>query len=115
MPRAYYENFDVVVTRAGDNSYKASVLDALGGDQSVTFSLNGAPEEVLTAVTRNFTLGTVIPTPLADANGSSRSKVGQFLSESLLPDAMQNILSRPTSDLAQEKKCFRASAVEILY
>ncbi|MEP6922349.1 MAG: CHAT domain-containing protein [bacterium] len=106
MPRAYYENFDVVVTRAGDSTYKASVLDALGGDESVTFTLNGAPEEVLTAVTRNFALGTSAPPPASDGtNGSNRSKVGQFLSESLLPAAMQNVLRR-TSDLAQSRNSF---------
>lgn len=107
MTRAYYENFDIVVTRVGDNVYQASVLNALGGDLAVTFDLKNAPEEVITAVTRNFKLAIAPKTASDSTNGGpANSKgIGEYLSESLLPDKMQSTLKR-TSDLAQTRNAY---------
>lgn len=107
MPRAYYENFDIVITRVGNNVYQASVLNALGGEQAVTFDLKEAPEEVITAVTRNFTLAITAPAvPDSNNGGSTRpTRIGQYLSESLLPSNMRSTL-KSTSDLAQSRNAF---------
>jgi CHAT domain-containing protein/SIR2-like protein len=107
MPRAYYENFDIVITRAENNIYKADVMNALGGDQSVTFDLSEAPEEVIAQVTRNFKLAANpnVTAQTNNGNGTKPKSMEQYLSDSLLTSKMQSTLSR-TRELAQKRNAF---------
>lgn len=90
MPRVYYENFDLSISRIGDKAYKANVQGASGGEASVNFTLDGAPDEVITAVTRKFSLDSA-PQSNADATTStagSSQEVGKYLYQSLFHDKM---------------------------
>ena len=58
MAHVFYENFDLRITPAGNKAYTAEVFGALGGDGRIQFSLENAPEEVLTAISRNFDVAT---------------------------------------------------------
>lgn len=79
MAHVYYENFDLQIAPAGNRNYTASVYGALGGDGDVKFSLDGAPEEVLNAIGRNF--GIVSSAPATVGNG--RQVTGKYLFETI--------------------------------
>lgn len=81
MAHVFYENFDLQITPAGNKTYTAEVYGALGGDSRVQFSLDRAPEEVLTAIGRNF--GILSPAPATAGNGSSRMMTGKYLFETV--------------------------------
>jgi hypothetical protein len=92
MPSAIYENFDLVITRTGDGAYKASVRDPLGGDASSSFTLSGAPSEVLSAIPRNFKMANAPATPAAAANAASTitgaQNIGKYIFELVFQDGM---------------------------
>src|SRR5580765_4632562 len=92
MSRPFYENFDVVFSREADQKYRATVQSELGGDNSVTFALDQAPDEILRGIGRNFNLG-IAPTQTSPAtNTSSQSNgsvdVGKYLFEQLFQSSM---------------------------
>jgi hypothetical protein len=81
MAHVFYENFDLHITPVGNKKYTAKVSGALGGDPTVQFSLESAPEEVVNAIGRNF--GIVSPAPATAGNGSSRQVTGKYLFETI--------------------------------
>lgn len=86
MAHVFYENFDLHITSAGNKTYEAAVYGALGGDSKVQFSLEGAPEEVLTAIGRNF--GLVSPPPANGGNGAPRQVTGKYLFETVFDSTL---------------------------
>jgi hypothetical protein len=76
MARSTYENFDLVFTHHGGETYRAAVRDAPGGDAAVTFTLSGAPPTVAATVARNFTVGG--PAPVTDVPIFTQD-VGRYL------------------------------------
>jgi hypothetical protein len=109
MPRAIYENFDLVIKRAGDNAYEASVLDASGGDASVRFGLKDAPPDVLSAVTRNLTIPNTLtqatPPATGAGNNGEAQNTGKYIFQTVFNDQMRSALDL-SLDRARRRNAF---------
>ena len=81
MPRIYYEPFDIDVTRvtqAGAATYKADVRGPTGGVGDAEFKLADAPDGVVGALTRHFTVAGGRPAAGTGA-GAAAPEVGRYL------------------------------------
>jgi CHAT domain/SIR2-like domain len=108
MSRPFYENFELVISRGAEKAYKASVRSELGGDNSVTFSLDQAPAEVLKGITRNFALGAVASDPSATADPAAATappEVGKYLFEQIFQGSML-VTFKDTRDRARSRNAF---------
>jgi hypothetical protein len=106
MAHVFYENFDLRITPAGNKAYTAEVFGALGGDGRIQFSLENAPEEVLTAISRNFDVATSpagTPTP---GNGSARRVTGKYLFETVFERSTLLASLQLTLDRAKSRNSY---------
>ena len=103
MTPTTYRNFDLLLTRAGER-YRAFVVDAPAGEDSVVFDLPFAPDAMPRLGGSGLVRGASRHIGAADDTGSAASltDVGTRLFEAIFQDKVQTLLAASLSSVAQE-------------
>jgi CHAT domain/SIR2-like domain len=110
MSRPFYENFDIVFlpSQTESGTYQVSVLGTPAGDiDAGTFSLQGAPEELLNTITRNFQIDkpTEPPDITKPVSLDSKPEIGQYLFNKLFQTKLETAL-QVSLDRARSRNAF---------